>query len=245
MTPPTTHPSTNPPIRWEFWPSVITLPVLVLVIVLGVWQLERLEWKQSILRKIEQNLHEAAQPLPAEIADPDALEYSFVSAEGTYLHDKELLLGAQYYSGILGYKLLTPLQLTDGRMVLVNRGWVPKEQREQDTRAETLAEGVQTVEGIVRMPNRRNIFTPENDPTGSGWFWIDQSAIEGVTGVSLMPIVLERVSEGGEGLPIPAKKAIELRNDHFMYAITWFAMAIIVVVIYFTYHLSKRKKVSE
>lgn len=238
-------PTTHKPIAWEFWPTVISIPLLILVIVLGVWQLERLEWKQGILEKIERNLQDAPSPLPANLEDPAALEYSFVRVSGTYMHDKESQLGARYYDGALGYQLLTPMKLADGRVVLVNRGWVPKGQMEQSLRPETLQEGVEEVDAIIRIPNRRNMFTPENSPADDRWFWVELSALEQKTGLDFEDVVLERVGKRGGGLPIPGTKKVDIRNDHFMYALTWFGLAIVVVAIYFMYHVNKRNEESE
>ncbi|HXU58129.1 MAG TPA: SURF1 family protein, partial [Verrucomicrobiae bacterium] len=97
--------------RPTFWPTVFTIPAVLLMLGLGVWQLERLQWKTAIIAERTQRTSAAPIPLPGPEADVAGLEYDRVQVQGTYLHDKEIYLGARSLNGNAGYHLVTPFRL--------------------------------------------------------------------------------------------------------------------------------------
>lgn len=223
--------------RYEFWPSVITLAAFVLCTALGFWQLHRLSWKTELIERLETRLN--AEPVPlAEHRndDPAGAEFLKVSFSGRFLYEKEMYFG-QYHSGTWGYQLITPMALDDGGHVLVNRGWIPSEMRDPAKRPESVADAHLSLTGIIRKPSPPRFFTPENDAMANYWFWYDLKAMDAYAGVSTLPFVLEVMNHHTEGgWPLTAKKEYKLRNDHFHYALTWFALAISGMVIGVLYH---------
>lgn len=221
----------------ELWPTLVSLPALLLVVFLGVWQIERLEWKEALIEQINAELQKEPQPLPMALPELGPREYRFFTATGYYLHDKTLYRAAQYQKNILGYHLLTPMQLEDGRILLVNRGWVPKEQKDPAARPGSEPSEPLTIKIMVHRGNLRGWFVPDNSPEKNQWFWYDLPTMRQTTGVELLPIVADAVQVHTEGgLPIASKGEIEIRNDHLSYAITWFAIAITIIAIYTIYH---------
>lgn len=221
----------------EFWPTVMTLVMFVTIVGLGVWQLYRLEWKEGLMEQIHSQMAQPPVPLEEALKDMEANQYRRVLLTGTFLHDKELHMAAKYYRNILGYHLLTPFRLKDGAIVLVNRGWVPKERRDPETRPETIIKGRQTVEGVVHASRGKGLFTPDNDAPGNMWFWYDFDAMSAAAGEKLQPVVVDALRmDAGNRIPIGAEGTIELRNDHFAYAVTWFLLAAGLVVVYVVYH---------
>ena len=101
--------------RPTFWPTVFTIPAVLLMLGLGVWQLQRLQWKEALINERVTRTAGAPIALPGP-NDPVAdLEYHRVLVEGEFLHDKEIFLGARSLNGNAGYHLVTPLRLGDGR----------------------------------------------------------------------------------------------------------------------------------
>jgi surfeit locus 1 family protein len=103
-------------------PLVMSIGAIVLLFGLGAWQLQRLAWKENLIADMES----AATEAPLEILPEDAARYQFrtVRLTGEYL-SHEFHLAARYFRDQLGYVILTPLRLADGRIVLINRGWIP------------------------------------------------------------------------------------------------------------------------
>ncbi|NBP73229.1 MAG: SURF1 family protein [Alphaproteobacteria bacterium] len=115
------------PFRLNFWMTVCAIPALMLLVGLGVWQLQRLEWKEAIIA--ERAERRAAAPIAlAEVADENwkDLEHRRVTLRGRFLHDREMLVWNKVRHGQTGFDLITPLRLENGGTVLVQRGWVPR-----------------------------------------------------------------------------------------------------------------------
>ena len=215
-----------------------------MLIGLGVWQLERLQWKEGLIAEIEARSTGAPITIAEALAiarqgrDPD---YYRVRVEGRFHHDKERYLFAQSLAeGTPGWHVITPLETTGGDMVLVDRGFVPDVLKEASSRASGLVEGVVTVTGIVRSPEIQGSFVPDNEPEANRWFWRDLGAMarsmfpEGT--VEMAPFFLDaEKSDVPGGWPEGGQTRLELPNNHLQYAITWFLLALCLLVIYAVY----------
>ncbi|MEM7123870.1 MAG: SURF1 family protein [Pseudomonadota bacterium] len=218
-------------------PLVITLfvlPMLAVLIGLGVWQLDRLSWKRDIIAAMEQRMGEAPLVLDEVLTLPaDERPWRPVRVLGTFLNDREMpLYRPAVDGGDVGYHIITPLLLADGRAVLVNRGWVPPEKRLAESRSGSPA-GQVWVTGIVREFSERTAFANDNDPSAGEWYWIDPDAMAAAADVPLLPIVV--VADQGsdpQQLPRGGQVRLDLPNHHLQYALTWFALAGVLLVIY-------------
>ena len=225
---------------FERVPTIITVAALALLIGLGVWQLKRMAWKETLIAQYE--LARTFPPIDISTgkAPPiTSLEFRTVKLTGMFLHDKELHLVGRYYRGELGYHVLTPFQIPGKQdLLLVNRGWIPAEKKAHDTRPETLIEGNVTLTGMVKAPRRRGMFTPEHRAKDNLWMWADLPAMSDATGLPLLPVVIQTrdPAHDGSSLPVPGTGDVTLHNDHFGYALTWFAIAAGVLFIFLTYH---------
>ena len=161
-------------LRPALWPTLISLPILVLSLSLGVWQMERREWKRDILDRLTTN--QAAAPMPLDDllrGDPLRHEYGRVKIAGSFVHDKEFHLAARSLKNKVGLQLVTPFKTDDGRILLFNRGWIPSEKKEPAKRAEGQGTGRVELTGIVRRNQERRQFAPENVPDKNVWFHVD------------------------------------------------------------------------
>lgn len=144
------------------WLIAFTLVGLAVLIGLGVWQLDRLEWKQGVITKIEERSSGAPISLDEAIAiarkgeDPS---YYRVRVEGRFDHAHERHLYA-IADGKPGWHVITPLETPGGRMVLVNRGFVPEALKDPSSRPRGQIEGPVTVTGLVRRTEGPGLFTP-------------------------------------------------------------------------------------
>ncbi|MGH6931192.1 MAG: SURF1 family protein [Dongiaceae bacterium] len=230
--------------RPTLWPTLFTVPALIVLVGLGIWQLERLQWKVALIA--ERTARTTAEPIPlpaagaalsaAELAD---LDYRHASATGEFLHDRELLLAARTMAGAVGYQVVTPLRLPNGGVLLINRGWVPDKFKDAALRAEGQVTGMVTIDGAIRAPAQQHWLQPDNDPARNVWFWADLPAMAAAAGVGdrLVPIFLEAGPAANPGgYPIGGQSHVNLPNDHLQYAITWFSLALALAVIYLVYH---------
>lgn len=152
---------------------------------LGTWQVFRLGWKTELIAKFEDRLIKPPLPLPPRV-DPEAIkdfDYRKVYTTGRLRHDQEMLIGPRVHDGNNGYLVVTPLERGGGgSTVLVNRGWIPKSKKEQADRREGLPTGEVAVEGLLREPWKKNLFTPENQPQSKEFYFPDVQQMAHLTG---------------------------------------------------------------
>lgn len=206
--------------------------VVAALCALGVWQMQRRSWKLDLIHRVETRAHTVPSALPPKDRWPDIDaardEYRHVRTEGAFLPVRPALVQAVTELGG-GYWVLSPLQTTDGSVVLVNRGFVPS-----DRRAAILAaappEGPATVTGLLRLSEPRGGFLRNNDPAADRWYSRDVAAIaaaRGLTDVAPFFIDADR-SAGPLDEPVGGLTVLHFPNNHLLYALTWFAMALLL-----------------
>lgn len=216
-------------------------------IALGTWQVQRRAWKHALIERVEQRVHApaAALPLPAEWPHVSTAshEYLRVHAEGTWLHDRETLVQASTKLGP-GFWVLTPLRLPDGHLLLVNRGFVPPEQRAPGSRLGSQASGPVRVEGLLRISEPSRGFPRRNDPAAGRWYSRDVAAIaaaRGLTGAA--PFFVDATATpdvGNDTWPRPGLTIVDFPDHHLVYALTWYALAAMTAAA--AYHLARDER---
>ncbi len=217
-------------------PTLFTVPVVLFCAALGVWQLERLEWKQGLIAQREAAVAAAPVAPPQTLLDARALEFHPVFDAGVFLHDKEIFRNAIGPEGGAGFDVLTPLREGGGRIVFVNRGFVPTEIKDPARRTAGQPAGTVRVAGLLRLPpdGKPGWFVPDNRPDRNYWFWVDLGAMGAADGLSnVAPIYIDADATPNPGLwPRGGLTPLTLPNDHLQYAITWFSLAVAALVIY-------------
>ncbi|WP_415403801.1 SURF1 family protein [Tateyamaria sp. SN3-11] len=192
-----------------------------ILVSLGVWQVQRLAWKEGILARIEARIDAPPMPLPAT-PDPESDAYLHVTVSGQIAPEQLRVLVSQKNVGA-GYRIISPMQL-DGRKVMVDRGFV----RTRDAVAAPPA-GVVTVSGNLQWPQETDGFTPAPDTDNNIWFARDVPAMAATLGTAPILIVAKDVSPSDTPpTPFPVDTS-RIPNDHLQYAITWFSLAAIWV----------------
>ncbi len=223
-------------------PTIIMLPILLLSLSLGFWQIERRAWKHDILDRIAVN--RAATPLTLDAllkGDPLRFEYGRVKVSGSFLHDKEFYLAARNPKNEVGMQVVTPLRTDDGVIVLFDRGWIPSNKKDPAKRAEGQLAGKVDVVGIVRRSQIQRQFAPDNDPAQNFWFHVDVPLMRKMAGGQPDPALdsffLEADATANPGgLPLGGQTRLNISDDHLQYAITWFLIALAGAGVYLAYH---------
>ena len=229
-------------LRPALWPTLISLPILVLSLSLGIWQMERREWKLDILDRLTANQAAAALTLDELLrGNPLRHEYGRVKVAGTFMHDKEFHLAARSLKNKVGMQVVTPLKTDDGRIVLFDRGWIPSEKKEPAQRAEGQVAGRVELTGIVRRSQIKGRFVPDNAPDKNVWFQVDVPLMRQLAGAAPDPgldtFFLEAdATPNPGGVPVGGQTRLDIPNDHLQYAITWFLIALALAGVYLAYH---------
>lgn len=227
------------------WPTIFTVPALALMMGLGVWQLERLRWKQELITEVNAGLRMTPAQMDAiedAAARGERVAYRTVIAAGQFDHANELY----YYvaapvdptDGPPGYHVITPLIRMSGPTVLVDRGYVPENFRDPSTRPNGQVEGYVTVRGVVRESARSGVLTPRPDPKTKVFYARDLQAMSKSLGLlGTVPFFIEADSSPNPGgWPRGGQTRADLPNNHLGYAITWFGLAAALLAVYLVYH---------
>nr|WP_206113448.1 SURF1 family protein [Rhizobium laguerreae] len=217
----------------------MVLIALAILISLGTWQVERLHWKEGLIADIA--ARQAASPVP--LADIEAMaaaggdiEYRKVTATGRYINNKERHFFATW-RGQTGFYVYTPLELADGRILFVNRGFVPYDNKEPEMRMQGQLTGELTVTGLARekLPGKPSWVVPNNDVAKNIFYWKDLDVMAesvGLEKASVIPFFVDADSTPNPaGLPIGGVTQVDLPNDHLQYAFTWYGLAAVLVVV--------------
>jgi surfeit locus 1 family protein len=224
-------------------PGLAALVALAILVGLGTWQLQRKAWKEGLIAQIEARAYGEPGPIvpeadwPAWRADQD--EFRKVRVTGTFLHDFEapvygLAPGDRQGAPLQGYYLVTPLKLAGGAVVMVNRGFVPMDLRDPARRPESQPQGEVTITGLVRAPEARNPFTPNDDPAKNQWFTRDPQAIAAAHKLErVAPFLIDAdASPNPGGWPRGGQTPLTLPNNHLQYAVTWFGLALTLIGVF-------------
>lgn len=219
-------------------------------VALGTWQLQRLQWKLALIERVEQRVHAAPVPAPGPERWPqvnvEADEYRHVRLTGTFLYELTTKVQASTELGA-GYWLLTPLRSAEGYVVLINRGFIPaqavsraydelprgaRDARDQQSRPTI-------VSGLLRMSESGGAFLRRNNPADNRWYSRDVQAIAAARGLDqVAPYFVDADAEKGRAgqqsgssgadQPVGGLTVISFHNNHLVYALTWYALALMV-----------------
>ena len=237
--------------RGVLLPTVLVLAGVAVLAGLGTWQVERLAWKQGLIAAMEARLTAAPAPPPARAQwsalDPGTQEFRRVVFTAELLHDKEALVyttGSPLRPDVagIGYWVFTPARLSDGTLVMVDRGFVPEAKRDPVTRAEGQVASAIEIVGVLRWPESPGLFTPAADLARNLWFARDPAAMaaaKGIGPVAPFYVEQERPAPPG-GLPRPGRLQPNLPNNHLGYAITWYGLAVVLIGVFAAWLLNRR-----
>jgi surfeit locus 1 family protein len=230
--------------RRIWFAAPLVLLALAILLGLGTWQVKRLYWKEALIADIE----ERRSASPATLSQIEAIaksggeiEYRRVNLSGTFDHARERHFFATH-RGRTGYYIYTPLSLADGRILFVNRGFVPFEMKEAAKRPDGQVAGEVEIKGLARAPlvAKPSSLLPDNDIAKNIFYWKDLAAMASSADVPSNRLVNLFVDADDTpnpgGWPEGGVTLIDLPNNHLQYAITWYGLAVaLVIVVGFAY----------
>jgi surfeit locus 1 family protein len=213
-------------------PLVFGIAGVAVLVWLGAWQVQRLAWKTEILAQIEERLAAAPVAVPPEPTS-EADQYRRVRADGS-IEPGELHVYTSAPMRGVGYRVIVPLELADGRRILLDRGFVPIEEKGAARRL-----GPTVVEGSLLWPRETDRFTAAPDRAKNIWFARDADLMAGA--LDTLPVMVVAATSDDPDGPMPMPVTVNIPNDHLQYAITWFALAVVWAVMtgYLLYRIKR------
>jgi surfeit locus 1 family protein len=234
--------------RVQAIPTIVMVLLAPLFVGLGVWQLERAEQKRTIASTQEVRRKLPALKLTDPIGEAAQLEYRKLSVRGRFLDENTVLIENRKHQGKTGYHVITPLRLSEsGHILLVNRGWVPSQQVQQQFRLPS-AQGESTIEGEARIlqPPPIDLRLPlEPSERMPHWPFLTVEQFSAWSGLEVLPFVLLQAAEESSAFIRTWPKPVAKDLMHIGYAIQWFAFALITLMIWLRLSLYKRNKTGD
>ncbi len=221
-------------------PGIATLVTLIFLVWLGNWQMQRLSWKEGLITKIEQRAKAKPVSLTKALArwvKSRDVEYLAATAQGRFEHDKE----RHYFTsqnGRTGWYVYTPLRLANGKVIMVNRGFVTDKHKSPGTRPAGQKNGTFKIVGLLRQPGKMGMFTPDNAVAKNEWFWRDLTGMLASVGIAAhktaYPFFLDAGAESRPQVSEPRVGAtrISFSNKHLGYALTWYGLALTLIGVF-------------
>ncbi|MDN2566818.1 SURF1 family protein [Aquibium sp. A9E412] len=220
--------------------------MLVVLLGLGTWQVQRLAWKEALIARVDARVAQppvALADLAARLGEPQALDYTPVRLAGRFLHEREMYVLATE-AGQSGWHVYTPLVLDRaapfGDTVIVNRGFVPYDRRDPATRPGSQPEGTVAIEGLARSAPRGKpgALVPDNAPADGTYYWKEWPAMVRAAALDpadTVPFFVDAGPGGAAALPVGGVTRIAFPNSHLQYAITWYGLALALVAVVFVW----------
>jgi surfeit locus 1 family protein len=211
------------------------------LVALGLWQLDRLQWKLGLIEEVQHNLATPPISLDAVLALGPKAQYRRVALDGRFDNAKEAYVFGTDNTGAPVYHVILPFETRDYRTLLVDRGIVPKERLNPATRSAGQVEGETRVVGVWRVPDPLGWFTPAPDRAHRIWYAHDLAGIAKADGITLAaPVIVEAdATPNPGGWPRGGQTRVTFRNEHLQYAITWFGLAAVLLGVYIAFHISR------
>ena len=206
----------------KFLFSVFVYFIILTLISLGFWQIYRLNWKLELIEQIENSLKND----PVELSNIEKKNYLRIKTSGNIDFDKQIYLYNLNDAGKPGFEVINPIKIGDENY-LVNRGWIPFEKKDLP---EINLVDQNLIVGTLMLQTKPSTFKPENDIEKNYWFTLDREDILKFTGRNFSDYVI--YLNGDYKIPKPRVITAKISNNHKKYAITWFSMAISILLIY-------------
>ena len=208
--------------KHKFLFSVFIIFFIFVFIGLGTWQIIRLNWKNNLILEIENSLKNP----PVELAQSKKENFLKIKTSGSIDFDKQIYLYNLNESGTPGFEVINPITIGDENF-LINRGWIPFEKKGTQ---EINVFDQKNIIGTLKLQSRKNIFKPDNDLDENYWFSLNREDIFKFTGKNFSKYII--YLDGNYQFPKPKKITANISNNHQKYAITWFSLALSILLLY-------------
>jgi len=211
--------------------SIFVFFSIILFCSLGTWQIHRLQWKLDLISEINNGLNSE----PVFYSNTNIKNYQKVKFSGIFDFKKQIYLYSLNNKGKPGYDIITPLKINSNEILLINRGWIQKDQKNNKNINKTISN---SFEGILKKITKPNPFKPDNDIKNNIWYSLNLEDLENFTGYKLSNFVL--FLQNNQNILVENKiVSPDLPNNHLKYAITWYSVAL-SILLYFLYFRKKQ-----
>jgi len=209
-------------LKHKFLFSVFIIFFIFVFVGLGTWQIIRLNWKNNLILEIENSLKNPS----VELAESNKENFLKIRTSGSIDFDKQIYLYNLNDTGTPGFEVINPITIGDENY-LINRGWIPFEKKGTE---EINIFDQENIIGTLKLQGKKNIFKPDNDLVENYWFSLNREDVLKFTGKNFSKYII--YLDGNYQFPRPKKITANISNNHKKYAMTWFSLAISILLLY-------------
>ena len=215
--------------------TLVSIIISLICFSLSIWQVKRLKWKEDLISNIEKAYNSDSININMLNGNLKNFEFKNVYLEGIFINEKSMFLGPRVNKNQVGYHLITPFLLKDGRYILTNRGWLKEIIKIKEQKKEYL------INGILKESDIKNIFTPKNNMEKNLWFYISTKQMSEFSEIKLVDNIFVDLigSNPNDRLTIINSSIPKIVNNHLQYVITWAILGLLFLVMNYIY--SKRR----
>ena len=222
---------------WQFrvklWPTVAATLAIVILLMLGNWQLSRAQEKETRQEQLDRLSQQPVISLPTTQIRLEDYQFRQIEVHGRYVPSHTIYLDNKIYRGVVGYQIITPVRLgTSSMHVLINRGWVAAGRtRDQLPNVPTPSDEVRVL-GIANSPTQRTLELSTETVSGRVWENLHLDRYRQATGLTLQPLVILQQNDVKDGLVRQWSRPDSGATRNLGYAFQWFSMALAVLILY-------------
>jgi surfeit locus 1 family protein len=223
-------------------PTLATIVGVAIFVAAGNWQRGRMDEKARLRAQLEAASVAAPIPIPRDVGDWTTWRFRPVIATGTFDAARQILIDNKVNAGVVGYEVVTPLALNDGRHVLVDRGFVPGGRSRAVLPQVPPAAGEVTVRGRLDVPPAGYFELGRAAPEGPVWQHLDPKRYAEITGVAVLPVVVEAtMPTGGDDALVRDWPAPDFGIEkHWIYMLQWYSFAALAIALWLWFWLKPR-----
>ena len=202
--------------------SIFVYFFILVFLALGTWQIIRLNWKLELINSIEESLKSE----PIEFNGSNPVNFKKIKFEGKIDNSKIIYLYSLNEKGEPGFDIVNPISINN-KSYLINRGWVPR-----NFKVKKFLLNDNKFEGVLKSKSKFNYFKPDNDVNKNYWFTLKDEDLLMYTGKKFSPFIINHINKKDNSYPKPKQIGVNISNNHFKYALTWFSLAVSIFLIY-------------
>jgi surfeit locus 1 family protein len=217
-------------------PFLFSIILILTTFFLGVWQLKRLDWKNSLIKSFDNLQYVSA----INIEDTKMQEFTKIKVIGTIDRNKKIFFPAKTNNGKAGIRLASELTLENGNKYLIDEGWFENSKYKYFEDNKDIFK--LKIIGYVRYPISAKIFTPSNNLLKNEWYTYDLSKVSNFFSSSInQSFFIKKMNSNKEDYLLPSTYRHQFRNNHLQYSITWFCMSFAFFILFLVYLKNNKK----
>ena len=213
---------------------LIFIFTIVLLLLLCFWQTQRLEWKNNLIKSINLNQNSVIDEFPSN-DENSKYEFMNTSVKGKLLTSKKMFFYKFNLNGESGYEIVIPMELNSKKFIYTILGWIPFDAKDNFELDEVFLKSEMTIKGALIYSKERKLLIPENDTVTNTWYLLNTSEMDKYHKIKSSKYMIKLLDQSFSDNILIEFEPSNITNNHFQYAVTWFLLSFVIMIMYIYY----------